>query len=266
MVDICPIGGPCNKPLHLQPWEFMADIKFWNHPTNANQGKVILLTSKRVVVIKDRTDLFEVRSSADELFDQGEGGYMNDTSDPTFNDKLVKEFWQLRIAEDGSGIKAFVTASMDQRMLSNERGAKLILACDLNQPGNFQNPTFDNDPGSDYFVTYWDPFYHALPTPVLPQNPPGNWNDLYTVESLDAIWQPSLSTAFVYAACGQDNQVQRLDVTNWFATGGVAPTVRFQVHAAGTEPIKNVLADPTQPHRFFVMRNSAASPAARPPW
>ena len=60
-------------------------------------------------------------------------------------------------------------------------------------------------------------------------------------------------TTYVYAACGADSQVQRFDATNWFATGGTAPTVRFQVYSPGVQPIRNVLADPTVLHRFFVL-------------
>jgi hypothetical protein len=140
------------------------------------------------VVLKDKTGFIQLQSSANELFNQGPGGVLNNTTDTYFNGLKVNEFDDIRLADDGEGLKAYVSAGMGKRLTSQGRGAKLIMACylaDLNH--NFSSPTFDNDLSGDIGVVYWDPFRDAEPPPPPPpQNPPLNWNDFYTVNSLDA--------------------------------------------------------------------------------
>jgi hypothetical protein len=106
LVDIC--NHPeleCIDPSlnHFAYGEEMVDIKVWNHATSAQSGKIILLTDRRVVVIRDRDAALTVKSSADELLNSPNGAlkwtaapHSNPRSRPTSRPWASSRSWACR--------------------------------------------------------------------------------------------------------------------------------------------------------------------------
>jgi len=169
LVDPCdpppPPGMECPYGDHLQNWEEMRDIKIWNFPSSnpaeADKGKILLLTDKRIVVIKDRKANIEFQSSANDLFNQGQYGTFVatglDYEIGAINEKGVFGLRTIRVANDGDAWRAFVTAEISSREVGPGRDAYIVMACDLDEPNDFAHPTFDNKQsqsgGSVYM--YW---------------------------------------------------------------------------------------------------------------
>lgn len=174
-------------------------------------ARVFVLTTKRILVISDSatsgSGALSVVSSADELFNQGPGGYFQGNL-TTLQAKILK---RMVVLPDGPKLMAYVTVEMYSYQ-TNRPLPLLVIACHLNNHFGsappYQNPTFDSDPSAGTTFT----FYNPLPSPP---------SDTHTVDSqkimnLDAVQDSVTGKQLVYLACAAENQVIRLDATNCF--------------------------------------------------
>lgn len=251
-------------------WEMdfdLVDMKIWEGAT-AFDDRLILMTAKRIIVIQipppSSPQGMIVQSYAGELFDSTDHHFIDSTVTPPsgvpdFDDAKLRYLAKLRLAQDGNKVMAYVlTRSRQFNGIRND--AYAIVACDLNADNPlapWQNPTFNVAPVAtppqmqQYEYRWWQP---AWPGPSLGIGTVRQ----YTVYDFD-LYEDS-GQRFAIAACGCQQQLQRLDITNAFQQSGQflsSTTIDGVTSTAGqcgsgTTHLYAVRADPTTPHRYFV--------------
>lgn len=221
--------------------ERVGDVKFWAGSDPADD-RVFVVTTKRILVIREQGGLLSFQSAADELSSTGRF-VATDPADP-INEWEVHRLERMRIVEDPGGtLYALVTAdALGYRNVLPRPQPLVMLACDLDRAGGYVEPTFDRDPGVAKEFVYWNPL-EDHPDGIDISKNKARANMLYNLDTFVAG-----SGAYALGACGVAQQVHLLRVTGAFTNGIQSIS---QVTLDDERNVINVLAHPSDPRRFY---------------
>ncbi len=278
-LDICPYppGLECDHSKHWPWWDPVQDIKLWEGTGN-EPDLIVARTRKRLVTIQlkeqNGTFSFDVRGWASELFNEGRGPEATWSSgQPWFHDSSgFIDLYKIAFLID-------VAVELDQngRMMAYalvESGAygvsrplsQMVIACDLNKAGGYQNPTFDADPGPCIRYVVFNPLEGVGPVGTDLSAADKEAHSAYHIDAYQAplVSEPPSTGTFLYVACGSAKQVQRVNVTNLFpqygSTSDCGPSIilhpntsqAVKLTVSPSQNIRHIMADPDAPGTRFV--------------
>ncbi len=287
-VDVCPypVGLDCDHPnsKHWPPFDLIQDIKLWEG-IGSEPDLIVARTRKRLVTIQlvdvaGGTFALQVRGQAKELFKEGRGPDASwNTGSPWFKDDAnfinaykIAFLIDFAVEQDLNGrLMAYALAEAggygSSRPLS-----QMVIACDLDKAGGYENPTFDADPGPCIRYVVFNPLQDVGPVGT---NLSAEEKEAHSAYHMDAYHVPSGANAgtFLYVACGSGKQVQRVNVTNLFpqASSGATcePSIIIspgpvqsvppastgltqRINIELTNNIRHIMVDPDAPGTRFV--------------
>ncbi len=261
--------------LHFPSWDYIQDIKLWEE--TGEDDLIVVRSDKRLITLVLKTTAtgayFQIRGWAPELFEQGRGefeqGSPPPTNEPWFHDSsgFAQKFKMHKLTDfclgrDVNGkLMAYVLAEAGG--WDNERPfPEMMIACDLDGGQtsnlNYWYPRFDCDPNPNaYHYQIFNPMV-GIPTIAESGVKATLEQKLFNkAHHLDAY--ASGGSAWLYVACGHNQQVHRLDVSNLFPYQGAMPPPTLgstKIDVRGGEEFLHVVADPVAPHtRFFTSTN-----------
>ena len=224
----------------------VVDLKLWRQ---APDDAVFVLCSDRLLVVRDVQGVLK-------LIDQAhESTPLTDTGLPPGIDSInafgVRRYERMTVAKDGNRVIAYIVATA-AGYGTNRPLAKLMLLCDLDSMNGYDAPTFRRQ----VVPPTGTPYSHFLFRSFLPCAPtgspcPGVLNSEHSVN--DIAVAADGASRIAYVACGKTAQLQRVDVTDAFATGTLTTLLpQIDVDPTTGWDLDRVRVDRSNPKRLFV--------------
>jgi hypothetical protein len=224
--------------------EYVTDLKVWG-PSH----KVVVATSKRLLVFTDTGSALTLDGQCLELYNFGESSWLQETPANSAVDNLkVARFERLRLQVDqNNDVMAYMTALMAGYGVSKPIPHCVVIAR-LGPTGTstWSAPTLDWDSGSNVRFRVFNPLEPTYP----PQTGlSADIKNAYTAHDID-VAVTSGGSRLAYVGCGSTRQIVQLDVTNSFSSGITEVQTFTSIAGAGNE---NVMVDPANAARVFAL-------------
>ena len=226
------------------------DLKLWRQ---APDDAVFVLCSDRLFVLRDVAGTLTLISQALETFPLTDSNLPPGV--PSINDLEVSLFDRMTVHKDGNRMVAYIVAYMGGYELPVEARPfpRLMLLCDLDLATGYLHPNFRRWAGSySHFL-----FANFTPCPPAPGGgpclPPGE--EKYDYSANDIAVTGDGASRIAYVACGKRAQLQRVDVTDAYATGTLqvlSPVTVDPLPPADAHHLNRVRVDRSNPKRVYV--------------